>query len=102
MSNYTKYEGKTYLKSVIIAQANAALTAGTEFVLPAGVVFKPRHMATSYVVLSTLPFANRILVERCDGEGNPLHAIPRVVEEVISVSDECPPVSMWKKVSNTR
>jgi len=104
-SPYATYAGKTYLKSVILAQANAALEAGQEFILPEGIVFECKRplkghgsestLANLYVVVQHLPFLGRFLVERYDGEGGPVHALSSAVRRVIEIPDECPPVPYW-------
>ena len=94
---YATHEGKTYLKAVIVNQANAAIRQGKQVTPPPGVVFEPFTEPHLYVVLpKELKFEGRFLVERADGEGAPLHAFAYAVKRIESVPDECPPFQLWK------
>lgn len=96
-SRYVTWKGKTYLKLVMLAQANSALAQGALFILPVGVVFEPTTVPDLYVVEKPLPFPGRFLVRRQDGEGEPLHALAKAVKRVVSLPDKCPPVVEWEK-----
>lgn len=94
---YATFKGKTYLKAVLVAQANSALDAGEQFILPSGVVFEPTTTPNLYSVVKRLPFAGRFLVVPVESEGLPIHALARAVKRVVSVPDDCPPVTEWER-----
>ena len=96
---YTTFEGKTYLKAVIVNQANSALAEGKEFILPEGVIFEAVNTDEPWRALKRLPFEGRFLAEPAEREGQPLHALSFVVTRVLSVPDNCPPVGRWEKVN---
>ena len=104
-SQYATYAGKTYLKSVMLVQANKALEEGQEFIVPEGVVFECKQALRGngedsmldhlYVVVAHIPFPGRFLVRRHDGQGETVHALASSVKRVVSIPDECPPVLYW-------
>lgn len=101
MTPYSTYKGKSYLKSVILAQANELISKKVEtnihLVLPLGVVFRVASVADSYKVVEELPFKGRFLAQRADGMGPKLHALSTLVERVEELPDTCPPLSEWKR-----
>lgn len=96
---YATFEGKTYLKAVIVSQVNSALAAGDQFILPPGVVFE----ATTgpdirWRSIKPLPFKGRFLVEPADANtAHPLHALAHAVKRVVEVPDDCPPLGRWER-----
>lgn len=95
---YCVYKGKTYLKTVVIRQANAALERGEWLIPPPGVVFQPTTTDTLYVVLERLPFEGRFNVRDLDGKEEPIHALVTSVRKIVDVPDECPPAPLWERV----
>jgi hypothetical protein len=95
MGAYATHAGKTYLKAVIVGQANAALQRGQQVTPPPGVVFEAFTEPHLFVVLKKLKFEGRFLVEREDGADKPLHAFPYAVKRIDSVPDDCPPFTAW-------
>jgi len=98
---YSTHKGKTYLKAVIVAQANTRIADGDALILPVGTTFEPTTEEELYLVTKHLPFPERFLVRRFDGEGEAIHAMASVVKRVVSVSDDCPPVAEWLPASGT-
>ena len=98
-SPYATFKGKTYLKAVLLAQANSALERGEKFILPPGVVFEPTTTSVLYTTLTRLPFEGRFLAQRYDEEGDeqPIHALARAVRRVVELPDDCPPVTEWER-----
>jgi len=96
---YATFKGKTYLKAVLVTQANSALDRGEKFILPPGVVFEPTTTPVLYTAVKTLPFAGRFLAQRYDDEGQeqPIHALARAVKRVVELPDDCPPVTEWER-----
>lgn len=100
-SAYAIHQGKTFLKAIIIAQANAALQRGEQFIPPPGVVFEPLTESNLFVVLAKkLKFDRRFLAERADGSGEPIHAFSYIVKRVDTVPDDCPPFQVWEHIQD--
>lgn len=96
---YAAFEGKTYLKAIIVAQANSALEKGEHFILPEGIVFEALNTDETWRALKRLPFDGRFLAEPATREGQPLHALAHVVTRVVTVPDNCPPVGRWERAN---
>jgi hypothetical protein len=98
---YATFKGKTYLKAVLLAQANSALEQGEKFILPPGVVFEPTTTQVLYVALKRLPFDGRFLAQRYDEEVDeqPIHAMAYAVKRVVELPDDCPPVTEWERAN---
>ena len=96
---YATFEGKTYLKTIIVAQANAALAKGEEFVLPPGVIFEAKNSQWPWRSVKPLPFAGRFLAEPAETRDDisRLHALAHAVTSVVEVPDDCPPVGRWER-----
>lgn len=98
-SPYATFEGKTYLKAVIVAQANSALGRGERFVLPPGVIFEAVNSDWPWRSVKPLPFKGRFLAEPAEARDDQsrLHALAHVVREIVEVPDDCPPVGRWER-----
>jgi len=98
---YATFEGKTYLKAVLVAQANSALAKGEQLILPPGVVFEAVNSDRPWRSVKPLPFAGRFLAEpaeTCD-DMNRLHALAHAVTAIVEVPDDCPPVGRWERAN---
>ena len=96
---YATFEGKTYLKAVIVSQANSALEKGEHLILPPGVIFKARNSKLDWRVVKPLPFAGRFLAAPAatSDDMTCLHALARGVTRVVEVPDDCPPTGRWER-----
>ena len=96
---YSTFKGKTYLKAVIVAQANSCLEKGEQFVLPEGVIFEATNSDWPWRSCGPLPFKGRFLAEPEAARDNQsrLHALAHAVKRVVDVPDDCPPVGRWER-----
>lgn len=98
-SPYATFKGKTYLKAVIVNQANSALEKGEKFILPPGVIFEAINSDWPWRSVKPLPFKGRFLAEPAETRDNLscLHALAHAVKCIVEVPDDCPPVGRWER-----
>jgi len=96
---YATFEGKTYLKAVIIASANSALARKEWLILPPGVIFEPVNSPWPWRSVKPLPFKGRFLAEPVEtrDDMSRLHALAHAVKCVVDVPDDCPPIGRWER-----
>jgi hypothetical protein len=95
---YVTHKGKTYLKWVLLRNANAILASGKHLLPPVGVKFEgPKGL---YVVTSKMPQPRyfKAAPTSRDGSytGEPLTAIVVAVVSIVDLPSECPPPEAWE------
>jgi len=97
-SPYATFEGKTYLKTVLVAQANSAVASGEKIVPPVGTVLTSVIGEFQFEVVEHLKKPRgSFKMQRTNEDRSSAHGVAKMISRIIDVPDVCPPVANWER-----